>query len=399
MPVASQLETVPVVGLGDQLRASFLLLRLAATHRRLLEIRFSEEGNATRYLRPAPGGIDWAPRPPWLGPSNAVVVEQRTFWRTDFERLGTQLAEALAQPASAPGGKPPHIVAATTFPVNDASLAAPLLGTAWAAAHWPPSSAELHCMWGALFEPTEELERLRAAALVKLFDPRPPPARFAAVHLRLGGFEGEWRALHRFGAGCDTLALLAAHACGARLAAQLAREDGALVVGGAGGGGAAASGQPPFLFLSDSDDTRHAVATGQLAGAVGPSHFAVHVTAQLCGAGGCVDPLKDVSVQRGVAGAPALFIPPRFHVSLTSRPTQVLPGPRPGVDLESAFVELALLAAASCLVHAKSGYSDVAAWWGGQTCGADIVECMEDYKRALGHPQRRWIACPTPEPH
>lgn len=74
-------------------------------------------------------------------------------------------------------------------------------------------------MWQALFQPTPLLKRLSDEALASLFGDSNPA--FVAVHLRLGGLDGEYSSLGRYGVGCDDVATYAALACADELSASL----------------------------------------------------------------------------------------------------------------------------------------------------------------------------------
>lgn len=47
-----------------------------------------------------------------------------------------------------------------------------------------------------------------------------------------------------------------------------------------------------------------------------------------------------------------------------------------GIDYMNEFVDLMLLAGAKCLVVSESGFSDIARWWGGQSCVISVDECI-----------------------
>ena len=190
----------------------------------------------------------------------------------------------------------------------------------------PQASADVHCIWSALFAPSPRLRVRVAAGLTRLLGSR--NSRFVGVHLRLGGgLVGERKRdvgdnvqLRRANGGGDALlAQRAAQAC----AMQLRRDNLSSP--------AALSERTPVLLVTDDAALRLSAARGQLAGVVAPRRPAVHSS----------------------LGSPS------------------------EEEQFAMWEELGMLAASTCLVKSFSGFSNLAHWWGGQSCVVTVDECIQ----------------------
>ena len=48
--------------------------------------------------------------------------------------------------------------------------------------------------------------------------------------------------------------------------------------------------------------------------------------------------------------------------------------------LATPQIELGLLAGAKCLIRSDSGFSNIAAWWGGSLCGKHVNDCISEFR-------------------
>lgn len=186
---------------------------------------------------------------------------------------------------------------------------------------------ELHCLWTLLFKPAPMLRVKLAAARQRLYGNDPSP-RYVAAHLRLGGLTGEdekhveeANEQQIRDAAPPFVMAHAAHLCILDMRANLTMQPGAEPL--------------PALLVTDNAALRRVARSGLMTGVVGPPHTAVHVS-------------------RGV-------------------PTEA--------DLWTMWVELGLLAGAEYLLRSDSGFSNAAAWWGGQGGVRDMTirDCVERY--------------------
>ena len=160
------------------------------------------------------------------------------------------------------------------------------------------SMVELHCLWSLLYTPSPLLRIKVAAQLMRLYGT--PSPKYVAAHLRLGGMQGEL-AKH-IDVTNDQLLLAKAndfvsqHAVHVRppgrarrraatlaadpffCARQLCALDLKKNVTVNGRGHVGDDGPPPALLVTDNAVLRHAARERLLAGVVGPSHYAVHLS-------------------------------------------------------------------------------------------------------------------------
>lgn len=169
------------------------------------------------------------------------------------------------------------------------------------------------CLFRALFRPSPRLSRFVSGLRNQLFGSSSAP--YVAVHLRLGGFEGEKTAIHRFGANVSE-AVEVARSLAAAHALAAARRISA-----------------PVLVITDNALLRQALQEGRLPGFVSPSYAAAHISPGAARGG------------KAVASEEVLR-----QAQLTS------------------FADLALLAGASCLIGSRSGFSHTALMWGRHSC-------------------------------
>jgi hypothetical protein len=169
------------------------------------------------------------------------------------------------------------------------------------------------CWFKALFKPTESITIAIASELLHMG----VTSKYAAVHLRIGGLEGEERDLHRF----DRFeAQNAAIYCAKKMINESAHDD---------------LHTSPVVFVTDNSILRFIINRGYLSGVVGP---------------------------RG------------DHVS------HIVTGSHAHKESLKSFVELGILAQSSCIVKSRSGYSELATWWSGTTCVATVDACIKELR-------------------
>lgn len=156
----------------------------------------------------------------------------------------------------------------------------------------------------------------------------PPDLQYVAIHLRLGHFTGEEKSIDRLvKAGLDPLsALLRAIAC----AQKLARDKNINVS------------KTPILLLTDHRELRHFAQLTHLTRVVSPEYDAIHIV-------GGLNPWKpqDIELQ----------------------------------NVYNIFVDLELIARATCLIESDSGFS-TAGWLlgGGKRCTMQVEQCMIKFR-------------------
>lgn len=333
-------------GIGDQCRSVMLALRVAITWNLYLEARgaveseesgsrwarragvdllsrhaarllrrltrgpppqasFNPNLNFTRFMRPPAGGVDWTPRFNVNKQNSEKKVEA-----DDLQPLAWKLLPLLRQRNSTK-----HIILSTDLSesAEHKLMFGPRRGP--------------HDLVGVLFELTPLVAQLADASLGAMFGGA-APAAYVAVHLRLGGLLGEGGVGFRqagLPAHCEHLSVFAAQTCARRL-------DKGLKQGPAGA----------FVLLSDNDIVRAVVRDGLLAGVVGPTSRAMHVSTA-------------VSLQ-----------PWQAKNAITD-----------------AFVEIAHMARATCFVYANSGFSRLAAWLSNSTCMVSLNDCIGAFAKTV----------------
>ena len=307
-------------GLGDHMRGVMFALRVSATHKRLLFLNWTGKFDLRNSLLPADGGVDW--RLPDVNASARTRKLVSVRGNSTVEDTGH--VDVLAA-----------LLNDTTIDVELCSRQSATANIAVLGALPHVNTDDLRCLWHLMFKPAERVTR-RADELLAETLARPigdagwgakATPVYVAVHLRLGGLEGETITVRY--KGCEQLALFGVQACARELAANLtassAQADGAAPAA-------------PVLLVTDNAVVRHAAAAGALAGVVAPSNYAVHITTA-----------KNHS------------------------------------DFTDVFADLALLARADCLVTSRSGYSDIALWWSRTSCLNTVDRCMDALKRTMKH--------------
>jgi len=190
------------------------------------------------------------------------------------------------------------------------------------------SMVELHCLWSLLYTPSPMLRVKVAAQLMRMYGT--PSPKYVAAHLRLGGMQGELS--KHVDEANDQLLLSKANDFVSQHAVHLCALDlkNNVTVNGRGHVG---EGMPPALLVTDNAVLRHAAHSRLLSGMVGPGHYAVHLS-------------------RGV-------------------PSEA--------DQWNTYIELGLLARATCLIRSDSGFSNIAMWWGGATCVKHVNDCIGEF--------------------
>ena len=118
----------------------------------------------------------------------------------------------------------------------------------------PPSTHS--CIFHMLFKPTERLASFVADARMQLFGAADTP--YVAIHLRLGGFEGEGKAINRFGGRSQATVI----AESLEVAKELAEAHG--IPG-------------PILVITDNEFLRSMLHGGLVPGFVTPNYTASHI--------------------------------------------------------------------------------------------------------------------------
>jgi hypothetical protein len=283
-------------GWGDRLRGAMLALRVASKHKRSLRLLFEGKHFLAPYLQPAT--FDWHPK--LTDMKDAEVLLERKMGKNkkkgSSHSFDAQLSTLLHKNTT--------VVLDTR---RNPSESLPITG----AEKW--NNSDIFCEWAVLFAPTQQLRDRAEAQLAKMGVKRP----YTAVHLRMGGLAGEKKTIDRTGMGgnhgeCTEALSKAAVRCAQGVSKGMAWSS------------------HSTLVVVDNEDVRAHIAAGKLAGAVGPSYSAV-------------------------------------HVSLAKH----------GVTWDS-WVDLYMLSQAECLVTSRSGFSSIAAWWRHKdVCTASIQACLE----------------------
>lgn len=304
-------------GWGDRMRGSLLALRVAAANNRTLYLRWGGLHALGTYLQPAT--FDWRPATNSClsdecdAASGARLVLDRGMGRlagtsTSFDG---ELATALASDG--------EVV------IDERRSASQLLPLSGAATM--EQEVDFVCAWEVLYMPTAELAARGEAVLAALNVTRP----YAAVHLRLGGLEGERKALSRVkdapsATSCPLTLARAAASCAAALRdAGNSSSSKETFLSNSGR-------RRPVLVITDNEALRAKLARGKVEGATGPSYSAEHVSL--------------AAHARARAGK-------RWD----------------------AWVDVYLLANAAQLLTSHSGFSNMAAWWSNART-VDVATCV-----------------------
>ena len=189
------------------------------------------------------------------------------------------------------------------------------------------------CLFHALFRPSPRLSRFVSRLRNQLLGSGSAP--YVAVHLRLGGFEGEKTAIHRFGANVSE-AVEVARSLAAAHALAAARRISA-----------------PVLVITDNAVLRQALQEGRFPGFVSPSYAAAHISPRAAKGGRKEERKKEErpdTPHEAEGGEAMVSEEALLQAQLTS------------------FADLALLAGASCLIGSRSGFSHTALMWGRHSC-------------------------------
>ena len=323
-------------GWGDRVRGSLLALRIAAANNRTLYLRWGGLHVLDAYLQPAT--FDWRPPPQSCTlPGDKCDIESGVELVLDRETGKTaglsvefdgELAAALASGRD---------IVMDQRRAADSTL--PLSGAA------PGGQLDLACAWAVLYAPTAELTARGEAELEALNITRP----YAAVHLRLGGLEGERHALARVkdvprATSCPLTLARVVTSCAAalRTVADTSSSSSSPT-------DADSVGHGTVLVITDNEALRAQLASGSVDGAVGPDYTAAHVSL--------------AAYARKRAGT-----------------------------LWDAWVDVYLLANADQLLTSRSGFSDVAAWWGTPRVTAHVAACVRadvDFEAACKRERKR----------
>ena len=308
-------------GWGDRMRGSLLAMRIAAANNRTLYLRWGGLHVLNSYLQPAT--FDWRPpKQSCAGPRgikcDAGSGAEPVLGRGRVIKPRVKSAGGYDGAVAAALARAGDIELDTRRP---AGMALPLSGAA------PGSQQDLACAWAVLYAPTAALTARGEAQLAALNVTRP----YAAVHLRLGGLEGERHALMRVAAApratsCPlTLARTATSCATALHAAETANSPALSSV-------SESVQHSAVLVVTDNQALRTELARGGVHGAIGPNYTAAHVAL--------------AAHARALAGK-------RWD----------------------AWVDVYLLANAAQLLTSHSGFSNMAAWWS-HARTADVAACV-----------------------
>jgi hypothetical protein len=278
-------------GWGDRLRGAMLAMRVASKHKRSLRLLFEGKHFLAPFLQPAT--FDWRLKPDVNDTEELLERNVNYKKKASIRLFDKQLANLLHKNAT--------VVLDTR---RRANVYLPITG----AEKWNDSDG--FCEWAVMFKPTQQLRDRAEAQLAKMGVNRP----YTAVHLRMGGLVGERKTigLGRNYGKCPEALSKAAVRCAQGVSKGMAWSS------------------HPTLVVVDNEDVRAHIAAGKLAGAVGPSYGAVHVSLA------------------------------RHDVTWDS------------------WVDLYMLSQAECLVMSRSGFSSIAAWWRHKdVCTASMKACLK----------------------
>lgn len=293
-------------GLGDRIRATMMLLDKAINLNRVLLIDWRHPSPITEYLEP--NAIDWRPVPSvpgetldihWWLPTNRSTPAP---WRDQHEFNRS-------------------IDNATTVRVhtNDGYM---VKGTEDG---YTADTRSFHsCLFNMLYRPSAMVTDSAAQELYKMYYGI-IPRRFIAVHLRMGGLEGEEKALDRHQGARDITVVSAA----VEFAVTLATKRGIDPT------------VTPVAFVSDNRHLRFMLRNEFITGAVSPS------------------------------------APNAKHIDIGSNSTPA--------HFVSEFVEVRILSQADCLLHSLSGFSAMAVWWTNISCHHTMMQALADMETKMSH--------------
>ncbi|KAJ9534828.1 hypothetical protein QJQ45_017283, partial [Haematococcus lacustris] len=328
-------------GLGDRIRGSLFLFRVAAMSRRLVIIKSEHPSPLKDYLKPS-GIVDWLPydiTAPSTGLDMIASLESGEFVNVNHtlilcrchvfqfkmlptlrcavalsHRAGQQtVSEDTLQPPPATSPMPCCFLLCSDYCLDSHHGC----GKQPAAApdHMYPGLPpikdfwyDLHCVWHAMFQPSDQVVKRAEQHFNELrLTPQQP---YTAIHLRLGGSMGEATALDR---DKSLQLVLSSSLCAKRLAQQHGYEG-------------------PVVMVTDHAILRQFIAAGIL---------------------------QNVTVTK--------MIPHHFDQALDA-----LDGL---VDIVS---DLVVLSHAKCQVMGLRGYSNMAHWWAGDICFKEVHTCVDE---------------------
>lgn len=226
-------------GFGDRLRGMLYALRLAAITKRVLLFTWARPVELHHLLVPA-GPINWT----LDGISEyATAVQQNT---THVLRFMNGAHHPLILSGGVNNITNRFLVVQTNQRMNAICPGCPQL---------PEMDPSTGCVWQRMFRPAPDVLHQGEQELQRLYGRWDP--QYAAVHLRLGGFQGE--AEHERGKGP-----LKNFAAAVRCAHQLLQDNGL-------------SNRAPLLMITDNQHLRTFLAAGHLPHVVTPSTQAVHI--------------------------------------------------------------------------------------------------------------------------
>ena len=284
-------------GLGDRMRGLLFTMRLAITYRRVLLVNWSEPFPLEEVF--GTSDVDW--RIPSALDTNDVKQFDLygNHYTSKFNSSMHELQSMLDNGSNATFSLYTNIWHGIEV---DPSLLRSLVSV---------GNSRETCWFNAFFKPTHTVSQAIAEELLRMG----VMSEYVAVHLRIGGLEGEEGDLHRI----DRFeAQNAAIYCAKKMA--VAHDLHA----------------SPVVFVTDNRILRFIINRGYLSEIVGPSGD---------------------------------------HVS------HIVTGSHAHEEAFKSFVELGILAKSSCTVTSRSGYSNVAMWWSGNTCASTIEACRKDLRK------------------
>jgi hypothetical protein len=285
----------PCAGIGDRVRAVMMLMTIAMRTNRVMLIDWTFPSPLTNYL--VPNLIDWRPE----------VVKGR-MPKVASLRIDTMLRyEGKMNPApwrlsgfddSIKNHKVIEVRTNEGYMLDSKTAGNP---------------AMCACVFDALFKPSHLLRNAYLSEMIMMFRGR-IPSSYVAVHLRLGGQDGEGKVDRHHGMR-DIQVLSEALKGAARLGS-----DHDIDIK-----------KTPVALVTDNTHLRSLIKHGYITRAVSPmSANARHID----------------NANPGLVNATQVFLP--------------------------EFVEVAILANSDCLVHSRSGFSTVAIWWSNSTCHMEL---------------------------
>ena len=292
-------------GIGDRLRGMLESVRIAQASDRVILFDWSLPGQIAEVLLPSKS-IDWRIQQQYKLDDPGNIAFRWSTWIPHSSKSSTPMEISNGSLKSSPAR-----VVVLSHNIRDSSgkkFPGPGLGSL--------GSADRACLFQALFKPSELLATKTRSIRQLLIGSEVKP--YLAIHLRLGGFEGEagikeksiCRGQDRF------LSLLSVFSCARELAA--ARKI-----------------DPPFVILTDNSLLRRQLQQGFYHDFIAPPGIASHSGSQ-----------------NGTGGRDALI---------------------------SSFVDLSIMAEASCFIGSPSGFSWTSLNWGRHECFLSVKQCVEMY--------------------